>query len=61
MKYKVLINYHNEVHIFYTHSKSDDKALDNCIKKLSKKVGYTYGFVRCYVRDGMDRWKVERR
>lgn len=61
MKYKVTINWFGEVHELYTHSNSDNKALDNCIMQLSKIVGFNYDMVRAYVRDGKPKYTIERK
>jgi len=60
MKFKVVINWHGEVLNFYTHAKSESKALNNAISQLAKRVRRTTRSVRLYVTDfNHDRWKVE--
>ena len=61
MKYKVTLNWHGELHIFYTHSISRAKALANAIIKLAGKLGRSNYSVRQYFIGEKDNWKVKRR
>jgi hypothetical protein len=55
----VLINWHGEVLKFYTVAKGEDKALNNAIRQLAKRIRRTVRSVRNYVLDGQHRrWEV---
>ncbi len=65
-KYKVTLNWHGEVHTFYTHAKSELSAMYRACYQLADVLegesgGMRYYSVRQYFNDGKDRWKVERR
>jgi hypothetical protein len=63
IRFKILINWHNEVHTFYKVAHSDRQAMLLATKELAYKVGYEVMHVRRYVENlTFDRWKiVERR
>ena len=58
--YFVTLNYHNELHTFYTASKSERGALLSSISRLAKKLKVAKYGVRQYLLDGKDRWRVNR-
>ena len=58
-KYKVTLNYMGEVHIFYTSAVNSGKAVLNAVSKLSNKLSKSKYYLRNYILDGKDRWKVK--
>jgi hypothetical protein len=59
IRFKVIINWHGEVHTFYTQCKSEERALYNAITRLAGKVGMKRMFVAPYVMDANQRrWEV---
>ena len=57
-KHKVILNWQGEVHEFWT-TCVIDKAVNNAISRLAKKVGYSRRMVRDYVMNpDTRRWEV---
>lgn len=50
-KRKVLLNYNGEVHTYYTHSSSDNKALQNARCRLEDELGKVRGTLKNYFKD----------
>lgn len=56
----VTINWHGEVHKFWTTSANDQAALKNAVGQLADKLKMYYRFVYYYVTDpNYDRWEVK--
>lgn len=58
--YKVTLNWHGEIHEFYTHATSETKALRQACGRLSNRVGRLYKHVRPKFSD-KDNYNIERR
>lgn len=43
--YKVLFNWHKELHTVYTHATTPKQAQRNAVQKLANKLGMSVGFV----------------
>ena len=57
-KFKVILNYHGELHTIYTNTIRPDIAVNNAVYKLAKTLGRDLSFVRRHFWDG-DRVTVQ--
>lgn len=58
--YKILINWYGETYEFYTQSYSEEVAIRNILRRLSKKFNLTNRIVMNHVLDGKDRYSVQK-
>ena len=58
-RYKVSLNRNGEVHTFFTQSKSEERGVRNCVKRLEKKLDLRSGALRGYFGGAKDNVKVE--
>ena len=61
-RYCCKFNWYGEVHLVWTSASCANRAFENGISRLAKKLGQSRGSVFVYFVDGKrDNWKVERR
>lgn len=48
MRYKVTLNWYGELHVFWTHASSGEKAKRNSIEKLAAKLKRKAGYLIAY-------------
>uniref|UniRef100_A0A6M3L8T8 Uncharacterized protein n=1 Tax=viral metagenome TaxID=1070528 RepID=A0A6M3L8T8_9ZZZZ len=60
-KFVVKLSWYGELHIFYTNSTTDLKALSNAISQLAKRLKVSRNYVKNEFDGRKDNFKVERR
>ena len=50
-KYEVSLNWHSEIHNFYTYAPTKVKALTNAIFQLAEEVGMSARYVRMHIME----------
>ena len=58
--HKVVLNWHGELHTFYTNSSNDIGALMNAQFQLAKKLHITFYKVRQHFNQGSPNYNIER-
>uniref|UniRef100_A0A6M3KY90 Uncharacterized protein n=1 Tax=viral metagenome TaxID=1070528 RepID=A0A6M3KY90_9ZZZZ len=60
-KFVVKLSWYGELHIFYTNSTTDLKALGNAVSQLAKRLKVSRNYVKHSFDGRKDNFKVERR
>lgn len=58
-RFKVVLNWQGEVVVFYRHTTSPNQALNQGIRELARRVGYSKKYVETYImNEEARRWEV---
>ena len=59
--YEVTLNWHGEIHTFFTSARSKIQAKCNAMKRLSEELEMNLGIVRKHFKYESNNWKVVER